>query len=100
MKRRGLISVAAALLSLILLASPAMAVPWGSGRLTVKVTVGARVDVEIVDRDHIDLRSNAPWRLVAVHDAETATLEGGSTGGARQRITLPENTTAYWVVPR
>lgn len=100
MKRRGLISVAAALLVLASLASPAGAAPWVSGRVTVTVTVGAKVDYEVVDRDHIDLRSNASWRLSAITPDGEVVVTGASTRGARERIALPDGTTSFSIAPQ
>jgi len=79
-------------------ASPAAAVaPTGSGRVNVSVVPRSKVVFSIVDQDHIDLRTNAPWRLTLHTTTGTETLVGGSTAGAPVRLTIPSGTQAWWV---
>ena len=98
MKRRLFTSVIGLVLLAAVLASPAAAVaPAGSGRVDVSVVLRSKVDCTIVDQDHIDLRSNTPWRLTILADTGTTVVVGASTGGAVTRITLPAGTRAWWV---
>lgn len=99
MKRRVLTSVAGALLLASLVASPAASAAPGSGSagVTVTVSVAARVDYTVVDRDHIDLRSNAPWRLTLVSENGVTNLSGFKTGNTPVRIEIPTGTTDYFV---
>ena len=99
MKRRVLTSVAGTLLIASLVASPAASAAPGSGSagVTVTVSVAARVDYTVVDRDHIDLRSNAPWRLTVVSADGVTSFSGPATGDTPVRATIPEGTTDYFV---
>lgn len=99
MKRRVLTSVAGALLIASLVASPAASAAPGSGSagVTVTVSVAARVDYTVVDRDHIDLRSNAPWRLTLVSADGATSIVGDRTGNVPVRLEVPEGTTDYFV---
>ena len=99
MKRRVLTSVAGTLLIASLVASPAASAAPGSGSagVTVTVSVAARVDYTVVDRDHIDLRSNAPWRLTLVSADGATSLVGPRTGNDPVRLEIPEGTTDYFV---
>jgi hypothetical protein len=99
MKRRMIASMAGALLLASLVASPAASAAPGSGSVGVAVTatVAAKVDYTVVDHDHIDLRSNAPWRITLVTEAGASTLTGPATYSHSVRVTLPEGTTDYFV---
>jgi hypothetical protein len=98
MKRRLATSVAGLVLLAAVFASPAAAAaPSGSGRVDVSVVPRSKVVCSIVDQDHIDLRSNAPWRLTLLADSGTRTIEGSNTRGTALRLALPPGTTAWSV---
>jgi hypothetical protein len=99
MKRRVFASMAGALLLASLVASPAASAAPGSGSagITATVSVAARVDYTVVDHDHIDVRSNAPWRIALVTASGGNALGGPATGSVPVRVTLPEGTTDYFV---
>lgn len=99
MKRRLIASVAGLLLIASLVASPAASAAPGSGSagITITVSVAARVDYTVVDHDHIDLRSNAPWRLTLVSAAGSTSAGGMKTGDTPARLEIPEGTTDYYV---
>jgi hypothetical protein len=99
MKRRIIASVAGVLLIASLVASPAASAAPGSGSagVTVTVSVAARVDYTLVDNDHIDVRSNAPWRLTLVSVDGVTETTGPRTGGTPVRLVIPEGTTDYFV---
>jgi hypothetical protein len=97
-KRRLATSVAVLVLLAAVLASPAAAAaPAGSGRVDVTVVPRSKVVCTIVDQDHIDLRSNTPWRLTLLSDTGTTVVAGATTRGAVTRLTLPPGTKAWWV---
>jgi len=99
MKRRLIASVAGMLLLASLVASPAASAASGSGSagITVTVSVAARVDYTLVDHDHIDVRSNVPWRLTLVSQDGSSSLAGARTGSTPVRLEIPEGTTDYFV---
>jgi hypothetical protein len=98
MKRRLVTSVIGLVLLAAVFASPAAAVaPAGSGRVGVSVVPRSKVVCTVVDQDHIDLRSNTPWRLTLLADTGTTVVAGASTRGAVARLTLPPGTRAWWV---
>jgi hypothetical protein len=97
-KRRLATSVVALLLLAIVFASPAVAAaPAASGQINVSVVPRSKVVCTVVDQDHIDLRSNAPWRLTLLTPAGTSTVFGDTTRGETLRVELPEGTKAWWV---
>jgi hypothetical protein len=49
----------------------------------------------IVDRDHVELRSNAPWRLTVETRHGIDQYEGRPTGSASVAIPLPADTVRY-----
>jgi hypothetical protein len=59
--------------------------------------VNAKVDYTVVDHDHIDLRSNIPWRLTLVGAGGTTEARGPATGNTPVRIEIPAGTTDYFV---
>jgi hypothetical protein len=97
--KRGLVtSVIGLVLLAAVFASPAAAVaPAGSGRVGVSVVPRSKVVCTVVDQDHIDLRSNTPWRLTVLADTGTTVVAGASTRGAVTRLTLPPGTRGWWV---
>ncbi|MDO8914453.1 MAG: hypothetical protein Q7W16_00005 [Coriobacteriia bacterium] len=99
MKHRIITSVAGVLLIASLVASPAASAAPGSGSagVTVTVSVAARVDYTLVDHDHIDVRSNAPWRLTLVSAQGVSEITGPRTGSTPVRLAVPEGTTDYFV---
>jgi hypothetical protein len=99
MKRRIIASVAGMLLIASLVASPAASAAPGSGSagITITVSVAARVDYTVVDHDHIDLRSNAPWRLTLVSPGGSTSVGGMKSGDTPVRLEIPEGTTDYFV---
>jgi hypothetical protein len=98
MKRRLLTSVIALVLLAVVSASPASAAaPSGSGRVDVSVVPRSKVVCTVVDQDHVDLRSNAPWRLTLLTRTGTLSVNGVPTRGDVVRIELPAGTEAWWV---
>jgi hypothetical protein len=99
MERRILISVVVAMLFASLVASPAAEASSGSGSASVtsRVAVNAKVDYTVVDPDHIDLRSNTPWRLTLVGIDGATEVRGPATGNDAVRLDIPEGTTDYFV---
>ena len=97
MKRRSVTSVAGLVLLAAVFVSPAAAASSGSGRVNVSVVPRSKVVFSIVDQDHIDLRTNAPWRLTLRASTGTETLVGASTAGTPVRLTIPSGTQAWWV---
>jgi hypothetical protein len=98
MKRRLVTSMVGLVLLAAVFASPAAAAaPTGSGRVDVSVVPRAKVVFSVVDQGHIDLRTNAPWRLTLRSATGTQTLRGRSTAGAAVRLTIPAGTQAWWI---
>ena len=98
MKRSLVTSMVVLALLAAVFASPAAAVaPTGSGGVGVSVVSRSKVVFTVVDQDHIDLRSNAPWRLTLLADSGTSVIHGGNTGGVALRLTLPAGTRGWWV---
>lgn len=99
MERRIITSMVVAMLFASLVASPAASASPGSGTavVDVHVAVHAKVDCTAVDNDHIDLRSNAPWRLTFEGADGATTIEGAATGSIPRRIALPAGTLRYYV---
>jgi hypothetical protein len=97
--KRALASVATVMLLASLVASPAASASPGSGSasMTISLSVKAKVDYTVVDHDHIDVRSNAPWRIALVTEAGPSTVAGPATGNQAVRVALPEGTTDYFV---
>jgi hypothetical protein len=97
--KRMMASVFAAMMVSLLLASPAAVASPGSGSasVTLHIAVAAKVDYTVVDHDHIDLRSNASWRLVLYTPHGVRTVTGGPTGNTPVRLELPAGTTDYFV---
>jgi len=98
MKRRLATSVVGLVLLAAVFASPAAAAaPAGSGQVNVSVVPRSKVVFSVVDQGHIDLRSNAPWRLTLLTSAGAQTVYGGLTGNTPVRLTIPSGTVAWWV---
>jgi hypothetical protein len=98
MKRRLATSVVGLVLLAAVFASPAAAAaPAGSGQVNVSVVPRSKVVFSVVDQGHIDLRSNAPWRLTLLTAAGAHTVEGAATGNAPLRLTIPSGTQSWWV---
>jgi hypothetical protein len=98
-KRRIIASMAGTLLLASLVASPAASAAPGSGSagITATVSVAARVEYTVVDHDHIDVRSNVPWRIALVTADGARALSGSATGSVPVRVALPDGTTDYFV---
>ncbi|MDO8964970.1 MAG: hypothetical protein Q7W30_10845 [Coriobacteriia bacterium] len=98
MKRRVLASMLASVALIGVLASPAAASHGsGTGGVSVSATVNAKVDYTVVDRTHIELRSNAPWRLDVATPGGTVTMTGQKNARA-VRIDIPADATSFVVV--
>ena len=98
MKRRLVTSMIALVLLAVVSASPASAAaPSGSGRVGVSVVPRSMVVCTVVDQDHVDMRSNAPWRLTMLTQTGTSSINGVPTRGDVIRIELPAGTEAWWV---
>ena len=63
----------------------------------VIVSVAAKIDYTVVGHDHIDLRSNAPWRLTLVSADGATSVAGQRTGSTPVRLEIPEGTTDYFL---
>jgi hypothetical protein len=99
MKRRIFASVAGVLLIASLAVSPAAAAAPGSGSasITVTATVATKVVYTVVDHDHIELRSTAPWRLTLVSAGGITEVAGLKTGATPVRLEIPAGTVDYFV---
>jgi hypothetical protein len=99
MKRRTLISMATAALLASLVASPAATASPGSGSasVTFNAAIRAKIVYTVVDHDHIELRSNAPWRLTLVSAEGVQEVSGPRTGSEGALLEVPEGTTDYFV---
>jgi hypothetical protein len=58
---------------------------------------GAARVYTVVDHDHIELRSNAPWRLTLVSAEGVREVSGPRTGSEGALLEVPEGTTDYFV---
>lgn len=98
MKRRLATSVVGLVLLAAVFASPAAAAaPNGSGQVNVTVVPRSKVVFSVVDQGHIDLRSNAPWKLTLLTDTGMQTVEGVPTGNVPLRLAIPNGTRTWWV---
>jgi hypothetical protein len=98
MKRRLATSVVGLVLLAAVLASPAAAAaPAGLGQVNVSVVPRSKVVFSVVDQSHIDLRSNAPWKLTLLTATGIQTVEGAPTGNVPLRLAIPSGTQTWWV---
>jgi len=78
--------------------SPAAAAPSVMARGLVRATVTANVAFAVIDEDHVDVRSNVPWRLSL--DTAAGPMEiSGPASPSGTRVLLPRGSDSYWLSP-
>lgn len=67
-----------------------------SASVTLNATIPPKVAVTPIDAEHLDVRSNCGWTIVAITPDGSTTLTGGKSAGTE--IELPEGTITFTVV--